>query len=296
MKHLARLALASVAALGALGTGAWAQVTPTHTFETPMVFNPFTGNLIFASMIGPPPGENVWGTDIHLEWTTTSTQPASEFHLHLSTFFLASGPSAPWELTGAGLGWGGSGTFRAIASTDLFNDTLVPSFLPGSSTTFDLQIDAASGGGLWGVLGPQSKIVFHLGPRVDGDVPSVSLSAGGTQTLALNAGPTVGPGMSYLVAGTSSGTQPGVVLGGMLVPLQYDAYTRYSVASANQGPFVNTFGTLDGTGQATAQIAVPAGSSPSLAGVVLHHSMIGLDFTAGAVVAASNPVALTLNP
>ena len=102
--------------------------------------------------------------------------------------------------------------------------------------------------------------------------------------------------MAYMVAGSSSGTQPGLVLGGVLVPLQPDAYLNFTVASANQGPFVNTFGALDGSGKATAQIVVPPGLSPSLSGLVLNHAMVGLDLGQGTVIAASNPVPLLLAP
>jgi hypothetical protein len=296
MKSISTVALAALAAFGALGTVATAQVTPTHTFETPLDFDAFSSSVIYVSLAGPSPGETIWDTELHLKWTAGPSQPASEFGFFLSTNHLASGTVPTWKVTGASLGWPAtSGTFTAVVNSDMFNDTLLPG-LPGLPAIFDLVMDAASGGGLWGTLSGESKIVFYLGPRATGDVPAVSLSSGGTQTLTLNGGPTYGPGMSYLVAGTASGTQPGVVLNGFLVPLQYDGYTAYSVASANQGLFGNTLGTLDGSGKATATISVPQFSDPSLAGLVMNHAMIGLDYSAGAVIAGSNPVPLLLNP
>lgn len=153
---------------------------------------------------------------------------------------------------------------------------------------------APAGGGLWGTIGSASKILFFLGPRMTGDVSSVPLSAGGTQVLDLSAGPTVGPGLLYLVAGSMTGSAPGFSLGGVHVPLVIDAYTMLTVNSANQGPFVGTLGLLDGTGQGSASIAVPAGTAPSLAGATLHHAMILVNLAQGAVLSASNPVELQL--
>lgn len=294
MKPLLRLALASSAILAPASVAAAQSVTPTHSSETPMIFEPFESQVVFATLVGPPAGESVWKTELHLDWTAGPVQSAAAFGLHLSTNALAGGPSGTLTLTGADLGWSGSGTFSAVVETHLFDDTLL-SGLPGFPSTFDLTLEAAGGGGLFGKLEPTSKIVFYLGPRADVDVPSVSLSAGGTQTLSLNAGPTVGPGELYLVAGSVTGTQP-FVLNGISVPLQLDAYTTFTATSANQTLFTNTLGFLDGQGMATAQVTLPAGTSPSLAGATLHHAMLGLDLGSGALTFASNAVDLLLVP
>lgn len=289
--------LLTVVALAAVPLGlATAQtVTPTHSTEMPLVLSPFTGSVVFGTLVGPTPGENVWGTELHLRWTTNSEQPASDFGLHLSTNDLAQGPSGELELTGADLGWSGLGTFDAVVSTDLFDGTLI-SGLPGFPSTFDLVMEKAGGGGLWGVLDPvATMIVYHHGPRMEADVPGVSLSAGGTQTLDLNAGPTVGPGTIYLVAGSASGTTP-FGYQGISIPLVPDAWSIFTAQAANLGPFVNTLGFLDEQGRATAAIAVPAATDGSLAGITLHHAMLGFDPGTLDLTMASNAVDLLLQP
>ncbi len=288
---LGAVALLSVApALVAQG------VTPTHRFETPLGFDPFNGEVTFATMIGPPEGETILRTDLIIDWTPNGAQPASAFGMKLRTSMLESGPSPTWTITGAGLGWGSApGTHSATTSTNFFNDTLV-SGLPGFPTVFDLTLEAAGGGGLFGAIGPQSKLVFLLGPRLAGDVASVSLSSGGAQTLDVSAGPTVGPGLLYLVVGSASGTTPALQLDGVVVPLVPDAYAQWSLGSPNAGPFVGTLGFLDGSGTASAQIVVPPSSNPALAGLVLNHAALIVDPVQGRLLSATNPLALTLAP
>jgi hypothetical protein len=270
-------------------------VTPTHTFETPMKFDPFSGEVVMATMIAPPAGETILRTELHIEWTTDGTQPASLFGMHLSTY-LESGPTPTWSLTGADFGWGSAaGTYSAVVSTDLLNGT-ISGGLPGFPSSLSLNLEAAGGGGLYGAIGHQSKIVFELGPRMTGDVSFVSLSAGGSQNLNLNAGPTVGPGLLYVVAGSVTGTAPGLQVDGVHIPLLVDSYTVFSLANANMGPFVNTLGTLDTAGRAAAQLVIPASSNPGLAGTTLHHTMLGFDQLQPGIFCASNVVDLTLIP
>jgi hypothetical protein len=295
MKHPLRLATVSAITLAVSLPLAAQGVTPTHTFETPMVFSPFSGQVIFATMIAPPVGENIWGTDLHISWTPSNDQAPELFGMELSTNSLESGSSGDWVLTGAGFGWsGGPGTYTADVSTAMFNGTLA-SGLPGFPATFNLNLDAVGFGGLWGAIGVDSKLVFHLGPRMQADVPSVSLAAGGTQTLDLSAGPTVGPGKLYFVLGSATGTSP-FVIDGVNVPLQPDGYTNLSLTLANQGLFGNTLGVFGESGEATAQLTIPAGLSASLAGTVLHHSVLVIDTGAGSILSASNAVDLLLLP
>ena len=124
---------------------------------------------------------------------------------------------------------------------------------------------------------------------------SVSLAAGGAQTLDLSAGPS-NAGLFYLVLGTASGTSPGTVVGALPLPLNPDIYTIALLASPGAPPLVNGLGTLDAAGAATAQVVVPALANPVLAGVVLHHATVVLDLGTGAVPLVSEAEALTLLP
>ena len=130
------------------------------------------------------------------------------------------------------------------------------------------------------------------------DVQAVSLAAGGAQTLELTGGPENGLQL-YFVLGTSSGTSPGTPFGGLTWPLVLDAYSVFTLANANGAVLVNTLGTLDAKGSASAAVQVPVASNPALAGTTLHHAFGAFDLTAPAgpeLTSVSNAVALTLEP
>lgn len=126
------------------------------------------------------------------------------------------------------------------------------------------------------------------------DTPTASIAALGTQNLLLNAG--VGfAGELYLALGSLSGWAPGTNYGGVNVPLNSDAYLALLLNNPNQVPLLNSFGTLDGAGQATITFQVPPPANPAWAGIVLHHAAVVLN--AGLTVdLATNPVAVTLVP
>ena len=81
-------------------------------------------------------------------------------------------------------------------------------------------------------------------------------------------------GSFYLVLGTLSGTSPGLPWEGFLLPLNVDAYTFLTLTGPNQGSFMNTFGVLDANGSGAADIVLPPGSAPGLAGLTLHHAAV----------------------
>lgn len=118
---------------------------------------------------------------------------------------------------------------------------------------------------------------------------SVSLATGGSQLLSLSVPQLAGA--FYMVVGSVSGTMPGVQIGGFTLPLQVDGWTSTTLELANTGGLVNTFGTLDGAGQATAMLVLPP-LPASLHGLVGHHAVVVLQ---GAEISfVSNPVAVTL--
>lgn len=127
----------------------------------------------------------------------------------------------------------------------------------------------------------------------------LSLATGGIQEFFLQAGPQPMASL-YLLVGSSSGVAPGVAVDGLLLPLNPDGYTSYSLANANGSVLLNTFGGLLADGAPAAQVALqlPAGLDPGLAGATLHHACLVFDPLAsgGAVKAVSNPVSLTLAP
>ncbi len=105
---------------------------------------------------------------------------------------------------------------------------------------------------------------------------TISLGAGGTQSLHVDAGASLA-GFLYFVAGSASGVAPGFAVGPVAVPLNPDGYFLFTVSQPGAPPLVATFGTLDAAGRATASIAVPPGFDPSLAGAHLDHAALVID-------------------
>lgn len=133
-------------------------------------------------------------------------------------------------------------------------------------------------------------------PALAAGVESLSIAAGGAQALALTADPCAFGGSLYLVLGSLSGTDPGLPLESVVLPLNPDDYTTFTLTNASDGVIlVDTLGLLDAQGTAAAAIQVPPWLSPSLAGTVLNHAFLALDGF-GSVGFASNAVELTLLP
>jgi hypothetical protein len=103
----------------------------------------------------------------------------------------------------------------------------------------------------------------------------ISQATGGAHSLYLDAG-AAHANQTYVVAGSASGTSPGVPIGLFVVPLNLDFYTDYTIQSANVPPFVNTFNALNAEGRALAQVVIPP-AVPGITGVVVHHAYVVLD-------------------
>lgn len=124
---------------------------------------------------------------------------------------------------------------------------------------------------------------------------SMSLAAGANLTLDLDAG--VGhAGDLYVVAGSGTGSFPGLDVDGFNLPLNFSDYLLLSLQDPNAAPFGNFQGTLDGAGQAQAQLNVAPGTAPGLAGRVLYHAYLTFDPSTLGVSSASNAVSLELLP
>lgn len=121
----------------------------------------------------------------------------------------------------------------------------------------------------------------------------MTVSGGGQQSLRFKAGAEYG-GDIYLLVGTTSGTSPGLSVGGVAIPLNYDAYTSFTVTSPNHAPLSGSLGVLSSSGTATSQFAIPPFTSQTLAGVSAYHVALSLD--ANGIGKVSNPVLVTLVP
>ncbi|MEO0630623.1 MAG: hypothetical protein AAFY46_07825, partial [Planctomycetota bacterium] len=133
-----------------------------------------------------------------------------------------------------------------------------------------------------------------LAPPLSSQPLELSAAAGGTCQFTISAGADFSLNI-YALFGSSSGSSPGISVGGVSVPLNIpDPYFDLTVLSANQGPFSSTFGILNGAGAATAAITIPA-DQPALAGLTLTHAafVLGDDF---GLALTTNPTFLSVTP
>ena len=103
-------------------------------------------------------------------------------------------------------------------------------------------------------------------------------------------------GELYWLLGSFSGTDPGLLLGDVVLPLNPDPYLNLTLVAPNQPPLGESFGTLDADGMGQASFELVAGANPGLAGLQLHHAYFVADPIVEIVVLASNAVGVLLVP
>jgi hypothetical protein len=120
------------------------------------------------------------------------------------------------------------------------------------------------------------------------DVASLSAATGGTANLGL-----FGPELTtppYLLLCSASGTTPGLPIGPVVLPLNFDNIVVLSFLLRNTAHFVNTDGILAADGTQAAQFVVNAGELTPLIGFDLAFAYI----TRSPVTFASNPVVVNV--
>lgn len=155
--------------------------------------------------------------------------------------------------------------------------------------TLDSEFDANEGAFYpWSISGTDC-------PTLGSASKQISLAAGGTQLLNLNAGPGFANELYFLV-GSITGTDPGVPLLGARLPLNLDVYFDLSLQGGPSSPLSGNIGRLNSAGSARARFDLAPASDPSLAGLRLHHAYVLVRFGPLAIVHTSNPLVLDLVP
>ena len=124
------------------------------------------------------------------------------------------------------------------------------------------------------------------------DLKGLSLAAGGSVTLDLIAG-TAYAGMDYRVLATRSGTDPGIEIDDLVLPLNPDEVTRLAWLYPNSPTFENSAGTLDSLGRAQAVFNLPP-DAWFVPGDVVHFAYLLTDPRSGEAVFASNPAPISI--
>lgn len=266
--------------------------TPIHTHVSDLGLSPFSGEIIAMTAFGPDAGEPVWNTRVDVTFTTDGTTPASELLFHVS--LQLEGGSGHWSVSGADLGFPeAAGTYSGSLETDHF-DGVVSNMTPFPFTPMEVSVQSTTGG-LWGTV-DELKLSFEIGPRLEVSQTALSVSAQEGQVLELNAGPSAGPGLWYVLLGSMSGTAPGIDLGGVVLPLVPDAYTDLLLSHPNGPLLQNSLGSLNASGEASAQLSLPPKAGGALVGLELHHVFVLVEPSSGAILSASNATPATLVP
>ncbi len=105
------------------------------------------------------------------------------------------------------------------------------------------------------------------------DIQTLSLFAGGSATLQLDAGKAFA-GESYWVLGSNTGTTPGMQSHGLQLNLNNGPYFQFTLNQPQNAMFSFFRGVLDAQGRATAQVTFAPGSNPNYAGTTLHHACV----------------------
>lgn len=171
-----------------------------------------------------------------------------------------------------------------------FADVLTTATAPDGPFVFDF-VGNDFAGGLAESFGPQQLDLGNSNGRLQFCAEGYGINAanGGSQKLLLDAGSLNANGFA-LIVGSLSGTKPGIALGSLTIPVNFDAYTSLLLSAPNTvlNPSV---GLLDATGRLTSSFALPP-ASPVTVGMVFNHAAVILDRTFSNFVAVTNPTTL----
>ena len=108
--------------------------------------------------------------------------------------------------------------------------------------------------------------------HLEGDAGTISAASGGTVRFELRAG-RGNAGRRYFLLGSVTGTEPGTPLPGghVVLPLNWDLFTRVVLQPAYSSVFQDFFGVLDAAGDGLAQLVVPP-VSPGLVGLHMDYA------------------------
>jgi hypothetical protein len=126
------------------------------------------------------------------------------------------------------------------------------------------------------LCGSNNGFVYYIkvhGPLVF-DVNMVSASTGGKVGLSLNSGGDFS-NRGYFVLGSVSGTAPGFPLpGGLIMPLNYDAFTDLVFILVNTPIFVDFAGNLNASGMGSAEFNILQPVDPKFVGVSFYFAYL----------------------
>jgi hypothetical protein len=152
---------------------------------------------------------------------------------------------------------------------------------------------------VWEYQTPANGWVFqasHVERTLWAHGTEVSAARGGSVAMDLIAGSRHAAEM-YLVLGSSSGSAPGLVIGNIHLPLNFDPFLVLTGTIPNTAPFSRTLGLLDPAGRAAPAFDLPAALlPPEMQGLRIDFAAMVVDLTGFRMTAATNAVRVVVNP
>ena len=196
-----------------------------------------------------------------------------------------------FEIELGGTSWIESGQFNAGTGGGELGGALD---LCGARTVSGASRDGTSGANAGAAVVHSTQFTSFFA-----DPPTISIAAGGTQTMLLGA-PIEEAQRIYILAGSGSGTSPGFPLApGKTLPLNFDSYLVFLLATPNPGFLPGSSAILNAEGMAMASLNVVGGVLPATTiGLTLNHAYMTLFIGPGIfdISFVSNPDEITLVP
>ncbi len=237
-----------------LGACCLAGVLPAHC----QVLTPNGGEVLRA------------GSQVTIKWKIVVAHPQNNWDLWYST----TGPNGPWipikmdmPVSQTSLVWTVPNTLSSTVRFRIRQDNV----------TYDTE--------------DISDRDSTIAPSLSASTSEVSITTGGAQELTIDVGAT-GANSGYWVAGSVTGTKPGIPLGNVVLPLQYDVYTAYTLAAPNSALLQSSRGVLDANGRGKSTFNVPKGLPSDALGVSIHHAFV--TYAGTTILGASNAVSVKL--
>lgn len=142
-----------------------------------------------------------------------------------------------------------------------------------------------------------SEMFVYTNPDLlTADVADIPLSLGGRANFEFHAGAPEA-GKSFVLLYSASGTAPGFVFDGQLIPLNVDTLVIKSIVHPGAPPLYDAAGVLGPDGIAKPFFDIPPGLNPGLAGITLSFAAVSYDLLSSPLVSVvSNPQSFIFTP
>ena len=138
-----------------------------------------------------------------------------------------------------------------------------------------------------------TSMLYSSPPTLVAESYTVSLLEGGVTKLVLKAGPAHASEL-YFTLLSAAGTFPGVDLGSVIIPLNFDGLFLLPLTSPSLGMFAGFSGMLDSSGEGPVAFGIPPATYSGFAGITLNFAYVASS-GAGTIDFVSNTVPLTLD-